>query len=178
MNEDCIKQFSFPSVSSVPSLRPLCLAFCLFPTSGIVVYCCLRNRFATSTIRNTWMSAQNYLDIDLQIDEMGDGTFRARVLDSPVGQAEATFDFPFSDLELENFFLRIGRPRRGVRQIDSPEKYYWSRAEFYAQLNQIEKAVADCQSFLRWHKPDENQGTLDQAESYIRLHSATSTPTP
>lgn len=69
------------------------------------------------------MSAQNYLDFDLQIDEMEEGTFRVRVLNSPAGQAEAAFDFPFSDLELENFFLRIGRPRRGLRRIDSPEMY-------------------------------------------------------
>ncbi len=62
-----------------------------------------------------------YLDFDLQIDELADGSYRARVLNSPAGQAETLFVLPFSDLEIENFFLRIGRPRRGVRRANSPE---------------------------------------------------------
>lgn len=64
---------------------------------------------------------RTYLDFDLQIDELEATTFRARVLNSPAGQAQAIFDFPFSEQELEIFFLRIGRPRRGVRRINSPE---------------------------------------------------------
>jgi formylglycine-generating enzyme required for sulfatase activity/Tfp pilus assembly protein PilF len=67
------------------------------------------------------MSARDYLDFDLQIDEVADGGYRARVLHSPVGQAEESFDLPFSALEIENFILRVGRPRRGVRRINSPE---------------------------------------------------------
>ncbi len=67
------------------------------------------------------MTARTYLDFDLQIDQLDASTFRARVLNSPAGQAEATFEFPFTDQELEIFFLRIGRPRRGVRRINSPE---------------------------------------------------------
>ena len=67
------------------------------------------------------MGAHTYLDFDLQIDDLGDGRYRAYVLASPAGQAEAFFDLPFSDLELENFFLRIGRPRRGIRRINSAE---------------------------------------------------------
>lgn len=69
----------------------------------------------------TPMSARTYLDFDLQIDELTTSTFRARLLNSPAGQAEAIFEFPFTDQELEIFFLRIGRPRRGVRRINSPE---------------------------------------------------------
>jgi len=67
------------------------------------------------------MRARTYLDFDLQIDELDATTFRARVLNSPAGQAEVTFAFPFTEQELEIFFLRIGRPRRGVRRINSPE---------------------------------------------------------
>jgi formylglycine-generating enzyme required for sulfatase activity/CHAT domain-containing protein/Tfp pilus assembly protein PilF len=67
------------------------------------------------------MAALNYLDFDLQIDELGDSRYRAYVLASPAGQAEAIFDLPFSTLEIENFFLRIGRPRHGVRRVNSPE---------------------------------------------------------
>lgn len=73
------------------------------------------------TIPTTPMSTRTYLDFDLQIDELNPSTFRARVLNSPAGQAEATFAFPFTDQELEIFFLRIGRPRRGVRRLNSPE---------------------------------------------------------
>ncbi|MEZ4672958.1 MAG: hypothetical protein R2932_01795 [Caldilineaceae bacterium] len=67
------------------------------------------------------MSAQNYVDFDLQIDEMGDGTYRTQILTSPAGQAEALFAMPFSELEVENFYLRVGRPRRGIRRVNSPE---------------------------------------------------------
>ena len=67
------------------------------------------------------MSTHTYLDFyTTRIDEIDASTFRARVLNSPAGQAEVAFVFPFTD-ELEIFFLRIGRPRRGVRRINSPE---------------------------------------------------------
>jgi hypothetical protein len=61
-----------------------------------------------------------YLDFDLQIQRTPEG-YRAQVLTSPAGQAAASFALPFSDLELENFLLRVGRPRGGTRRIDSPE---------------------------------------------------------
>ena len=66
------------------------------------------------------MPAIAYLDFDLLVQRTGDH-YRAQVVNSPSGQAAATFTLPFSDLELENFFLRVGRARLGVRRIDSPE---------------------------------------------------------
>ncbi len=66
------------------------------------------------------MDTPRYLDFDLLFEGTG-GKYRARVLTSPVGQAAANFALPFSDLELENFMLRMGRTGRGVRRIDSPE---------------------------------------------------------
>jgi hypothetical protein len=62
-----------------------------------------------------------YLDFDLLIERTGENLYRARVLASPAGQATKVFSLPFTSLELENFFLRIGRPRRGVRRLESPE---------------------------------------------------------
>ena len=61
-----------------------------------------------------------YLDFDLSF-ERSDDRYVARVLNSPGGQASATFSPPFSDLEVENFLLRVGRSRRTVRRIESPE---------------------------------------------------------
>jgi outer membrane protein assembly factor BamD (BamD/ComL family) len=61
-----------------------------------------------------------YLDFDLSIEPSGDG-FTARVLGSPSGEATADFSTPFSDLEIENFLLRVGRTRGTVRRIESPE---------------------------------------------------------
>jgi hypothetical protein len=60
-----------------------------------------------------------YLDFDLLIQPAPEG-YRLRV-DSPAGQAVAHFALPFSDLEVENFLLRVGRPRRATRRIDAPE---------------------------------------------------------
>ncbi len=66
------------------------------------------------------MSEKNYLDFDLLIERSEEG-YTARVLDSPAGQASSHFGPPFSDLELEVFVLRVGRTRRGVRRLESPE---------------------------------------------------------
>jgi hypothetical protein len=66
------------------------------------------------------MDTSSFLDFDLQINRLGE-KYQAQVLESPAGQASTEFTLPLSDLELENFYLRIGRPRKGVRRIDSPE---------------------------------------------------------
>lgn len=66
------------------------------------------------------MAAINYLDFDLLIERAGD-TYRARVTNSPAGQAATDFKLPFSDLELENFLLKMGRTRRGVRRLETQE---------------------------------------------------------
>jgi len=63
-----------------------------------------------------------YLDFDVLLERAGETTYRARVLNAPAGQTPpARFTVPFSPLELENFLLRIGRPRRVVRRLDAPE---------------------------------------------------------
>lgn len=69
------------------------------------------------------MNPISYLDFDLSIElvDAAQGRYRARVLSSPAGQANVLFEMPFSALELENFLLRMGRTRRGVRYIGSPE---------------------------------------------------------
>jgi tetratricopeptide (TPR) repeat protein len=69
------------------------------------------------------MRELNYLDFDLVVERAGPGTYRARVTDAPAGEtAPAQFAVPFSDLEIDNFLLRIGRPRRApVRGEQSME---------------------------------------------------------
>ena len=64
---------------------------------------------------------RRYSDFDLIIEGAGDEGYRARVVQSPAGQAAGSFSLPFSTLELENFLLKVGRPRRGVRRLESPE---------------------------------------------------------
>ena len=61
-----------------------------------------------------------YLDFDLMVEKVGK-KYRARVLNSPAGQSLVDFNFPFQALELENFFLRIGRPRRTTRKLETQE---------------------------------------------------------
>lgn len=61
-----------------------------------------------------------YLDFDLLFRRTDTG-YRAQVVSSPAGQANSDFDAPFSDLELENLLLRIGRPRRSTRRIGATE---------------------------------------------------------
>ena len=57
------------------------------------------------------------------MEAVGDDSHRAAVTSSPAGETSTIFKIPFSPLEIENFLLRMGRPRRGVRRIDSPEMY-------------------------------------------------------
>jgi hypothetical protein len=66
------------------------------------------------------MAELTYLNFDLLIERAGE-RYRARVLESPAGQAALEFETPFSEMELENLFLRIGRPRRGMRRLESEE---------------------------------------------------------
>ena len=66
------------------------------------------------------MAQIQYLDFDLRIERSETG-YRAEVLAYPAGQASVEFEVPFSDLEVENLLLRLGRPRQGVRRVDSPE---------------------------------------------------------
>ncbi|MGH7490846.1 MAG: AAA-like domain-containing protein, partial [bacterium] len=62
----------------------------------------------------------NYLDFDLHLERAGE-RYKARVLNSPAGQATVEFSLPHSELELENFLLKIGRPRRSTRSTASSE---------------------------------------------------------
>ena len=53
--------------------------------------------------------------------ERTDAGYRVRI---PLANGDTTgieFTFPFSDLELENFILRMGQSRRGVRRVESPQ---------------------------------------------------------
>ncbi len=66
------------------------------------------------------MERLHYLDFDLVIERIQDG-YRARVVQSPAGQASVEFSLPFSDQDVEVLMLRVGRARRGVRRLESPE---------------------------------------------------------
>jgi hypothetical protein len=63
-----------------------------------------------------------YLDFDLLIERAEHEAYRVRVVNAPAGSTPpSTFTVPFSQLELENFVLRVGRPRRVGRRVDEPE---------------------------------------------------------
>lgn len=56
----------------------------------------------------------SYFNFDILIERTTQ-RYRARVIDSPVGTAATEFDKPLSDLELENYILRMGQTRQGKR---------------------------------------------------------------
>jgi formylglycine-generating enzyme required for sulfatase activity len=60
------------------------------------------------------MMENSYFNFDVLI-EQSVNKFRARVIDSPVGTANIEFEKPLSDLELENYILRMGQTRQGKR---------------------------------------------------------------
>ena len=57
-----------------------------------------------------------YLNFDLLLDDLGD-SYQVALLDSPAGQAHYSFTLPFSELELENFILKVGQNRGNVRSL-------------------------------------------------------------
>ena len=65
------------------------------------------------------------LDFDVAIEPLDDG-YRARVVASPAGEADADFALPFTDKDLGILVLKvvgsIGRVRRKVRRIESEER--------------------------------------------------------
>ena len=64
----------------------------------------------------------SYQDFDLLIEPGPAGSYRARVLRSPAGEsAPVQFTLPFSELELENFVLKVGQGRRRTRGPGRPE---------------------------------------------------------
>ena len=109
----------------------------------------------------------NYLDFDLSIEAIDapTGRYRARVT-SPQGEASAEFDLPFSPLELENYILKMGRPRQGRRGLNSPEGR--TAEEFGRKLYDaiFQGAVRDC---LRSNLNAVNQRADEQAEQGLRL---------
>jgi len=66
------------------------------------------------------MAEMRYLDFDLLIERWGEH-YKARVLNSPAGQATVDFSMPFSEQDVEIFLLKVGRPRRSTRRVFSPE---------------------------------------------------------
>lgn len=66
------------------------------------------------------MARLDYLDFDISF-QLTDEGYAVRVINSPAGQTSEPFAFPFDQLELENFLLRLGQRRSPSRRIDSPE---------------------------------------------------------
>ena len=66
------------------------------------------------------MAELTYLDFDLRISRAAEG-YRARGWDAHEREATVQFQLPFSELEIENFWLRIGRPRSRVRKVHASE---------------------------------------------------------
>jgi len=71
------------------------------------------------------MEKHGYLDFELRIEKKG-RRYQATVVHSPAGEASYTFSRPVSDLELENFILRMENlrmesTRRDTRRIRTPE---------------------------------------------------------
>ncbi len=62
----------------------------------------------------------HYEDFDCLIDRADNG-YKIRVLNSPAGQALCETQLPFSELEIENFILKVSLSRRMRRGIESPE---------------------------------------------------------
>jgi len=65
------------------------------------------------------MAEPAYLDLDVLFRDSGTA-FQALVVKSPAGDGQVVdFTRPFSDLELENFVLKVGRFRARTRRVEA-----------------------------------------------------------
>ncbi|MGB7875390.1 MAG: CHAT domain-containing protein, partial [Anaerolineales bacterium] len=64
--------------------------------------------------------AKTYRSITFSFEKMKSGYHISANFPDESG-TNAEFIFPFSSLELENFILRLGQSRRGVRRVESPQ---------------------------------------------------------
>jgi tetratricopeptide (TPR) repeat protein len=71
------------------------------------------------------MDRLEYLDFEIKLEKR-EQRYTVSAIRSPAGEAKGEFTLPFSDLELENLLLKVGRTRRGMRRIGSPE---WQAAK-------------------------------------------------
>ena len=63
---------------------------------------------------------RHYDDFELVIQTSGE-SYIVQLLNSPAGQASGEFIPPFTQVELSNFYSRIGQMRRSTRRVDSPD---------------------------------------------------------
>jgi Tol biopolymer transport system component len=66
-------------------------------------------------------AGNTYAEFRLRIERGPKRRVYRIVASGPGGQVESSFKLPFSDLELENFVLKVGGTRQGVRSLESPE---------------------------------------------------------
>ena len=76
---------------------------------------CVQRGMIIKPFGDALMAQSSYFNFDLHIERSGD-KYRALVVDSPIGTASTEFDLPLSNLQLENYILRMGQTRMGKRQ--------------------------------------------------------------
>jgi CHAT domain len=61
-----------------------------------------------------------YEPLKIRLQSTGAGSYGV-LASTATAEAASEFQLPFDERDFENFVLRVGRPRRGVRRLDSPE---------------------------------------------------------
>ena len=62
-----------------------------------------------------------YDELRIRLEPAAEAGMYELFAEGPTGETTGRFHLPWADLELENFVLKLGRPRQGVRRVDSPE---------------------------------------------------------
>jgi len=61
-----------------------------------------------------------YESLKIRLHATGKASYNV-LASTATAEAASEFRLPFDERDVENFVLRVGRPRRGVRRLDSPE---------------------------------------------------------
>jgi hypothetical protein len=62
-----------------------------------------------------------YRELRIRLEPAAEAGTYELFAQGPSGEVSGSFKLPWPDVELENFVLKLGRSRQGVRRVDSPE---------------------------------------------------------
>jgi hypothetical protein len=100
-----------------------------------------------------------FLDLDVQFSRSGTD-YQAQIIRSPAGDGQSvTFSWPFSELELENFLLKMGRARGTTRRIEAAPIAAAKQAGGRLFDAVFAGAVGECMRRSR-DRADESEATL------------------
>ena len=116
------------------------------------------------------MSGLAHLDLDVLFGR-SEGGYRVQILRSPAGDGQSvTFARPFTDLELENFVLKVGRFRARTRtRRTRPGRCGKAVRQTAVRLPPSPEQIGECLRRSLDYAPGEPRRDAEDTASVLRL---------